>query len=173
MRSPVFLVAFEVTGISHADEPVTSTQATFDRIATLAGEWEGTSASGNHHRVSYELIANGSVIVENWVMSPTRRSMTVYATDGDRILATHYCPQGNQPRMIFEKKDGDGRYCFGFLDGTNLQDSGGSHQHAFWLHFDSPDAYTRSETYVGNARTDAVDVEEGAAVTYRRKSSTR
>jgi hypothetical protein len=83
-------------------------------------------------------------------MSPISQSMTVYTMDGERILATHYCPQGNAPRLYLAKSDEDGTHHFEFLDGANLQNPGGFHEHAFWIRLDLPDSLTRSETYIAN-----------------------
>jgi hypothetical protein len=45
--------------------------------------------------------------------------VTLYAPDGDGIVATHYCAMGNQPRMR-AKPSGDPRHVdFQFLDATN------------------------------------------------------
>ncbi|MCB1636853.1 MAG: hypothetical protein KDI51_19855, partial [Xanthomonadales bacterium] len=108
----------------------TLAQQAFADLASLAGEWEGTYANGRSHRVNFALTAGGSVIIETWTMSPTRQSLTLYALDGERLLATHYCPQGNQPLLVLTERDADDHDHFAFLDGTNLQDPNGSHQHA-------------------------------------------
>ena len=80
----------------------------------------------------------------------TRQSMTVYTMDGDRLLATHYCPQGNAPRLRLEGIDASGAYRFEFVNGAHLQDPQGSHEHAFWLRIDAAGTITRGETYVRN-----------------------
>ena len=89
------------------------------RPGSPARQWESTS--GRPHTVDFKLIANGTVLVETWTMSPTRISMTVYALDGTRLLATHFCPQGTQPRLRLAEKDAHGRYQFRFLDGTTCR----------------------------------------------------
>ena len=103
-------------------------------------------------------------------MSPTRQSLTLYALDGDRLLATHYCPQGNQPRLVLTERDTDDSYRFAFLDGTNLQDPNRSHQHALEIAIDSAQSFSRSETYVSNNPTADVPAEVGERVHYRRVS---
>jgi hypothetical protein len=148
----------------------TPAQTAFKELSALVGDWEGVYSSGSPHRVSYKLTANGTVLVETWTMSPTRESMTIYALDGDRLLATHYCPQGNQPRLALVEKDGSGKYRFKFLDGTNLQDQNGSHQHAFWIKLDLPKLFSRSETYIKNSQTALSGEDEEEAVVYHRVS---
>ncbi len=76
--------------------------------------------------------------------------MTVYTMDGEGIIATHYCPQGNAPRLRLSRTGTDGTHFFEFLDGANLQKEGASHEHAFWVRLDSADALIRSETYIEN-----------------------
>jgi hypothetical protein len=56
--------------------------------------------------------------------------MTMYHLDGSRLLLTHYCAAGNQPRMearAFNPESGE--LDFGFLDATNLT-PGAGHMHA-------------------------------------------
>ena len=137
------LIAFG--SIAIAGQP--STRTVFDRLKTLEGDWRSTSGKTT---VNYRLIANGSSIVETWTMSPTRQSMTVYTMDGNQVIATHYCPQGNAPRLRLSRTGADGTHYFEFLDGANLQKSGASHEHAFWVRLDSADTLVRSETYIEN-----------------------
>ena len=124
-----------------------SPQTVFDQLKALEGNWRSTTGNTT---VNYRLIANGSSIVETWTMSPTRQSMTVYTMGGDRIIATHYCPQGNAPRLELSSTGPDGTHYFEFLDGANLQKPNGSHEHAFWVRQDSADSLVRSETYIAN-----------------------
>lgn len=146
MLAFLFLLATLPTSAS-ADQP--SAAAVFEQLKSLQGQWRSAKPDGKT-TVEYRLIANGTVLVETWTMSPTRQSMTVYALDGERLLATHYCPQGNQPRLVLAGTNADGTHRFDFLDGTNLQDSEGFHEHAFTIRIDGPAALTRCETYIGN-----------------------
>ena len=143
-------------------------QKAFNDFSKLVGVWQGDYANGKSHQVSYKLTANNTVLVETWTMSATRESMTLYALDGDRLIATHYCPQGNQPRLSLVGKAKAGKYQFHFLDGTNLQDANGAHQHAFWLQLDSANHFSRSETYIKNSARESTAEDIGETVVYRR-----
>ena len=148
MKKYSILIAVVLCGASvlaNAAQP--SAQTVFDQIKMLEGNWHSTKGKTT---VNYALMAKGSTIVETWTMSPTRQSMTVYTIDGERMLATHYCPQGNAPRLVLGKTDEDGSHHFEFLDGANLQKIDGSHEHAFWIRLDLPDHLARSETYIAN-----------------------
>ncbi len=138
-------------GSAHA-QPTTAAEHTFERLSSLAGRWEA-EAGDRRIQVDIRLSAGGSALVETWTLSPSRESLTIYTRDGERLLATHYCPQGNQPRLRFAGIDSEGRYRFDFVDGGNLQDPLGQHQHALWTRFDDENQFTRGETYVRNGAT--------------------
>jgi hypothetical protein len=123
----------------------------FQSLKALAGDWQGRTEAGRTFLVSYRLIANDTVLVESWTMSPTRTSMTVYHMDGDALIATHYCPQGNQPRLEYRPEQSGDRLAFSFRDATNLPTPNAAHQHAFWIEIaPGVSAFTRDETYVEN-----------------------
>lgn len=103
--------------------------AAFTRLKTLAGEWEGNSDQGKV-RLSYEVISGGNSVVEHEFMANEPEMLTVYYLDGSRLLLTHYCSAGNQPRMeasSFEPQSGELR--FQFLDATNLGSPKARHMH--------------------------------------------
>ncbi len=141
---------------AQAPAPVSPPSATqvFQRLTGLVGEWTGETSTHRTFRVTYRLIANGTALTEHWVMSPTRESLTVYHMDGSALLATHYCPQGNQPRLSYESQSGSDAFHFAFRSATNLPDPGQSHQHAMWIQIEGKDAFTRSETYLEKGQPD-------------------
>ncbi len=103
-------------------------QAAYARLKTLVGEWEADTGMGKVH-VSYELIAGGTSLVEKESGEKMPAMLTVYYLDGDRLLLTHYCMAGNQPRMqarAFNPETGE--VDFEFLDATNLT-PGAGHMH--------------------------------------------
>lgn len=150
MRMPILFLACVLAGQAPASAADLSARGVFEQLKSLAGQWRSADPA-RPTRVTIEAIANGSSLVETWTMSPTRRSMTVYTMDGDRLLATHYCPQGNAPRLKYARTDASGAHYFEFLDGANLHDPGGSHEHAFWVRKDAGAQLTRGETYISNS----------------------
>lgn len=120
----------------------------FKELTGLVGDWLGKSASGREHKVNYRLSAGGTVLVETWSLSSGRESMTLYHINGESLIATHYCPQGNQPRLVLMPNDE--KLHFAFLDGSNLQVPGKSHQYRFWLLINDDEHFQRNEVYVEN-----------------------
>jgi len=103
--------------------------AAFASLKTLAGEWEADTAMGKAH-LSYEVIAGGTALVEKETAEKMPTMLTVYHLDGDRLLLTHYCMAGNQPRMqarAFNPESGELE--FQFLDATNLTTPDAGHMH--------------------------------------------
>ena len=145
----------------------------FKQLSSLVGAWEGKFEDGRPHSVSYRLTAGGTVLVETWTLGSGRESMTLYHMDGGTLVADHYCPQGNTPRLELKKGGGADRLSFVFRDGTNLQVKGKSHQHAFWIKLNGKDSFERGETYVenGSPSTEAANMKPGEAITYTRMGS--
>lgn len=161
---PLVLSTTVLSGLALAADP--PAKLAFEELKSLTGTWRSTVTS-SATTVEIKTVANGSTIVETWTMSPTRQSMTVYTMDGDTIIATHYCPQGNAPRLRFSGTDATGAHRFDFLDGANLQPKG-SHEHAFWLRKDPTGTFTRSETYIANGASYDPRKDTGSAETFAR-----
>ena len=69
-----------------------------ERLSTLEGSWK-VADSDEPFRITIEKTANDSVLLETWFVGENKHSLTVYHMDNERLIATHYCPQGNQPRL--------------------------------------------------------------------------
>src|SRR5271166_1854545 len=70
--------------------PARSTPA-FDQLKSLAGEWEGSNAQGSKANVTYQVVSNGSVLMERLRSAGEGEMVTMYSLDGDHIVVTHYC----------------------------------------------------------------------------------
>lgn len=117
----------------------------FDRLAALAGHWRGTGEGGRAIDIRYRLISNGAALVEEWTSPTGKQTMTIYYRDGATVLATHFCAQGNQPRLALVPGTKPGLH-FTFRDATNLR-PGASHLSDFWIEVDAEGTMRRAETY--------------------------
>jgi hypothetical protein len=67
----------------------------------------------------YAVTAVGSAVVETVFPGSPHEMVTVYHADGPDLVLTHYCIEGNQPRM--RAKDARGsRFDFAYDGGTNI-----------------------------------------------------
>lgn len=110
----------------HAASPTPKGQAAFDRLKSLAGVWEGESPHGTV-RVSYAVVSAGSTVMETIDQAGHAGMMaTMYHLDGDRLMMTHYCSAGNQPRMrLVSSTPSD--LTFEMFDATNLASNNDAH----------------------------------------------
>jgi len=108
--------------------------AAFERLKALAGEWKGDLASGGAS-LSYEVIAGGTAVIERESGAGRPTMMTMYHRDGDRLLLTHYCMAGNQPRMQARYDRAKNEIAFDFVDATNLTTPDATHMHNVTIRF--------------------------------------
>jgi hypothetical protein len=136
-----------VGGSAHAtaEEAQAGSAVQFGKIAALAGEWRVQERPSL--RIVFEPTAGGSVIIERWMVGERMHSLTVYHLDGERLVATHYCPQGNQPRMVASSVGAEG-VRFAFLDATDL-DPHESYQHDLSFNWNAGGTVSRADTYRG------------------------
>jgi hypothetical protein len=111
--------------------PGVDAAAAFDRLKTLVGEWE---ADAGKARLTYELTAGGTALPERETGEKMPAMLTVYHRDEERLLLTHYCMAGNQPRMEARAFDPASRELrFEFVDATNLPDPKAGHMRSVRL----------------------------------------
>lgn len=97
MRRLFFGLGVVLIGASSAQE--VGPADVFNQLKSLVGAWEGKTETGRLLRVDYKLSAGETVLVETWTLGAGRESMTLYHMDNQDLVATHYCPIGNQPRL--------------------------------------------------------------------------
>jgi hypothetical protein len=130
----------------------------FEKLKTLVGTWVATMRDGQHATVTYELVSAGSALLERLGgdAHPDMQMVTVYHPDGDRVVMTHYCSAGNQPRMKAEPVIGEVQSLrFTFLDATNLATPGEGHMHGLVVTFHDADSFTQEWTWRENGQEGA------------------
>lgn len=118
----------------------------FDELKRLVGTWRPADQPDSKLRIEFALTAGDTVLKEFWE-APGHSSMTVYHLDGEILLATHYCPRGNQPRLAMTGRDEEGALRFEFRDGTGLDEAGEFYEQVLTLRVDEEGQLTRGEVY--------------------------
>ena len=135
-----------------ADEqaaPVTSqapATIAFDQLKALTGTWRVAEREDHPLRIRFYLTAGGKTLVESWEVEDRSHSLTIYHRDDDSLLATHYCPQGNQPRLEMVPGE-DGEIRFTLRDVTDLDAETEQHQHDLAFDLTDTSRIVRSEQY--------------------------
>ena len=131
--------------VASAQAPKPAARA-FDQIKALAGEWVARHGNGSETRVSYRVASAGSAVIET-IGDDETGMLSVYTVDGDRILMTHYCSMGNQPRMAATVKPESGTLVFEFLDIANLAKPDGMYISGLAMTIGGPDKVTNVWTH--------------------------
>jgi hypothetical protein len=127
----VFLLATAAASAAEKVDP--KADAAFARLAALVGEWK---TDDGRESLTYELTAGGTALLERETAEGRPAMITLYHRDGDRLVLTHYCMAGNQPRMMARPFDpANGELVFDFVDATNLSSPKAGHMRSVKIRF--------------------------------------
>jgi hypothetical protein len=119
-------------------------QKQFDQIKALEGKWVGKNSQGQPLEITFRSTAGGSAIMSEIHGHGPENMITMFHLDGDRLIMTHYCGAGNQPRMKVISDDPKS-ISFEFFDGTNIGPGAG---HMQQLTINQPDGDHHTEEWV-------------------------
>jgi hypothetical protein len=127
--------------------PVPDAQKSFDKLKTLAGEWEGAVTTdpptseipdGTRAHITMRITSRGNALVHEMQepgtpLDPAKydHPVTMIYLNGDELNLVHYCDAGNRPHMI-AKTSPDGKTIeFSFVDLSGGNEYGHMHHAAF------------------------------------------
>jgi hypothetical protein len=131
----------------------TSATAAFQKLKSLAGQWEGKDDGGNPATTKFEVVVAGTAVLETLSMSGMEDMLTVYSVDGDGVALIHYCPTNNQPRMRALPGPGDlmrMELNFVFRDAGNMPVPTTGHQQKLDMRVEDENHITESWTWRQN-----------------------
>ncbi len=138
MKTLRFMLCVVLLSISTMALAQSDAQKSFDKLKTLAGSWEGTM-DGKPLQVSLRVTSMGNALIHE--MTGAGRPddpITMFNLDGARLLMTHYCDAGNQPRLVGTVPPDGKTFTFDFIDATNLLSSQMGHmQHVVFTLIDA------------------------------------
>jgi len=107
-------------------------QKSFDKLKTLAGDWEGPVTvdppqpemqDDKPVHVSLRVTSRGNALVHEMQESGTPldatkydHPVTMFYLDGDHLTLIHYCDAGNRPRMVARPSPDGKKVEFDFAD---------------------------------------------------------
>jgi len=137
----IFVLALLSTTVVLAD---TDAQKSFQMLSGLEGKWVGKGSEGQPIEVTFRMTAGGSALMSEIHGTGHENMITMFHMDGDRLIMTHYCGAGNQPRMKVIAADSKS-VSFEFFDGTNIGPGAGHMQR---LTLTTPDPNHHTEEWV-------------------------
>ena len=78
-----------LVAIATSSLAASKSQPEFEKIKSLAGNWEGKETEGNPVHVSYKVVSGGTAVMESILEKSKAQMITVYYLDGDQLMLTH------------------------------------------------------------------------------------
>jgi hypothetical protein len=128
----------------------TDAQRAFAVIKSMPGTWEGKSSEGPV-QVNFKITGHGSAVMSEILGHEDMVSM--FHLDGaDRLLLTHYCAVGNQPRMQASLSPDGKTITFNFVDATNLAAPDDGHMQRMVLTLLDQNHHTEEWTFADHGK---------------------
>jgi hypothetical protein len=90
--------------VTLAGKPSPEAVSAMDRLKRLEGSWWGNIEEKKiPASATFAISSKGSAVREIMGAGTEYEMTNMYHLDGDRVVITHYCAAGNQPRMVSTK----------------------------------------------------------------------
>jgi hypothetical protein len=134
MKTRRLILSFALLLLTTAALAQSAAQKSFEELKSLAGSWEGT-LDGHPLKVSLRVTSMGNALMHEMRGTGSDDPITMFNLDGDRLILTHYCDAGNQPRMAATISPDGKTIVFDFLEATNLLSSQAGHMQRVTFNF--------------------------------------
>lgn len=118
--------------------------AEFDKLKGLIGKWKGTAdMHGKSSEVTntFELTSGGTAILEKVCAGSDHEMVSMYCSEGGKLIMTHYCSVGNQPKMRLMKSTDDS-LVFSMKGTSGIGSAKETHMHAMTITWKDKDHIT-------------------------------
>lgn len=129
-------------------------QPTLSDFSKLEGNWKIEMPANKQEkkfRLKYSFISKHSALVEVYGDPAKQTTQTIFHADNNRLMATHYCARGNQPRLVANEINGN-QITFQFLDVTNLQSPKDAHMVRMAFKFIDDQHFEKEEVYLADGK---------------------
>jgi hypothetical protein len=150
MKTRSITVAILVVLTASVTFAASDAQQSFQQLKSLSGSWEGIASNGKPVRVAFRVTSMGSALLSE--IKGREDMITMFNLDGERLLLTHYCGTGNQPRMLATASPDGRTITFDFLDATNLAASDAGHMNRLVISLLGATHHTEAWSYVDHGK---------------------
>jgi hypothetical protein len=140
-----FRIAHSLVLLLAATAFAQNAQKAFDQLKTLNGTWEGKATNGHDTKVLFRSTAGGSALMSE--IMGEEDMITMFHMDNNRLLMTHYCGAGNQPRMQASLSPDGKTITFAFVDATNLSSPKAGHMDHLVITIPDAEHHTEDWTF--------------------------
>ena len=126
----------------------TDAQKAFTAIKNMPSTWEQKMPDGKTLQVNFKVVSGGSAVMSEILGMGKEDMISVFNMDGpNRLLLTHYCSAGNQPRMQASVSPDGKTITFNFVDATNLATPDAGHMQSMVLTLLDENHHTEEWTF--------------------------
>jgi hypothetical protein len=119
----ILVALFSTAALAQSDA-----QKSFTQLKSLSGTWEGKNIQGMPLEISFRETSGGSALMSEIHGHGPENMISMFHMDGpNRLMLTHYCGSGNQPRMQATVSPDGKTFTFDFVDATNLDSPEAGH----------------------------------------------
>lgn len=152
MKSIRMTIPLLLLCIATAAGAATDAQTSFASLKSLTGNWTGKAMNGHPVQVTFRVTAGGSALMSEINAGP-EDMISMFHMDGSRLMMTHYCGAGNQPRMV-ASASADGKvFTFEYLDATNLESPKAGHMNRLVITMVDANHHTEEWNFVQDGKT--------------------
>ena len=144
----IFITALALAMASAAAQ--TDAQKAFATLKSMPGTWEGDTRMGPV-QVTFKTTGGGSAVMSE--ILGKEDMITMFNLDGaNRLLMTHYCAAGNEPRMQASVSPDGKVITFDFVDAMNLATPDAGHMQKMVLTLIDDNHHTEEWTFVDHGK---------------------
>jgi hypothetical protein len=128
-------------------------QKSFTQLKSLAGTWQGKNSQGMPLEVTFRDTADGTALMSEITGHGPENMISMIHLDGpNRLMITHYCSAGNQPRMQATVSPDGKTFTFDFVDATNLATPDAGHMQRVVFMIVDADHHTEDWTFTDHGK---------------------
>ena len=156
------LLIVAILALAAASVAQTGAEKAFTALKNMPGTWEGNTEMGPV-QVTFKTTGHGSSVMSE--ITGHEDMISMFHMDGpNRLMLTHYCAVGNEPRMLASVSPDGKTMTFNFLDATNLASPDAGHMQKMVLTLVDENHHTEEWTFSDHGK------EHKAFFDLRRKS---
>lgn len=139
----VLLLGMSLSHSALAKKNKSDATTPFDTLKTLEGTWKAQvemNGKKEDARLVYKVTSGGNALEETIFAGSPKEMVSIYFKDNDRVLMTHYCMMGNQPRLKVTEVVRN-KIKFEQLDATGMKTPQDSHMGGLTVTFKDKDHF--------------------------------
>ncbi len=146
----LMFLAASLTGSALAQ---TDAQKAFAALKAMPGTWDGKTQDGRAVEVTFKVVSGGSAVMSEIQGHGPEGMISMFHLDGaNKLLMTHYCSAGNQPRMRASVSPDGKTFTFTYFDATNLATPDAGHMQRMVLTVLDDNHHTEDWTFADHGK---------------------